>query len=80
MKTLTIRDKVYDELLKLKRKEESFSELLERLATEKKRSITEFAGFLTASDAEKMRKGIYESRKKELLADKLREKELEALW
>jgi len=40
--------------------------------SEKKHSITEFAGFLTESEAEKMRRDIYESRKKESLADKTR--------
>ena len=35
--------------------------------SEKKRSITEFAGFLTESEAEKMRRDIYESRKKNRL-------------
>jgi len=35
--------------------------------SEKKPSITEFAGFLTESEAEKMRRDIYENRKKNRL-------------
>lgn len=35
-KTITIRNEIYEELKKIKREDESFSELFERLAREKK--------------------------------------------
>lgn len=43
-KTLTIKKKVYEELLRIKRNGESFSELFERMMRKKRPDILKFAG------------------------------------
>lgn len=80
MKTLTIRDEVYTNLKRLKRKGESFSELFGRLAKKERVSITEFAGFLGEKRAEEIRSTILDSRKKTEKLDVEREKRLKRLW
>ena len=80
MKTLTIKDTVYEKLVKVKKGKESFSDLFERLADKEKTSILEFAGFLSKKDAEKMEKAIKEYRKESVKADIERKKRLEKLW
>lgn len=51
-KTITIKDEVYRDLLKLKRKDESFSELFERLTKREKPDLMRFAGAWKMSDDE----------------------------
>jgi len=51
-KTITIKDELYRDLLKLKRKDESFSELFERLAKREKPDLMMFAGAWKMSDDE----------------------------
>jgi predicted CopG family antitoxin len=46
MKTLTIKDEVYEKLLKLKRENESFSDVLERLISRERTSLRTFYGSL----------------------------------
>jgi predicted CopG family antitoxin len=65
-KTITIRDEVYKKLLKIKREDESFSELFERLVEgmspsetlKRLRGCVEFKN----KDKEKMLSEIYEGR------------------
>ncbi len=78
--TLTIKDRVYDELVKLKGKGESFSDLFEGLAAKGKPDITEFAGFLSDATAKKMRKTLAEYRARSRKFDLKREKRLEKPW
>jgi len=46
MKTLTIKDEVYEKLLRLKRENESFSDVLERLISRERTSLRTFYGSL----------------------------------
>ena len=65
MKTLTVRDDVYEKLVKLKKEGESFSDLLERLLSREKVSLREFYGSLKDSKfLEELEKEILEFRKK----------------
>ena len=80
MKTLTIKDTVYNKLVKVKKTEESFSDLFERLADKEKTSILEFAGFLSEREAKKVENAITGYRKKTDKLDKLSDKRLDKLW
>lgn len=51
MKTITIREEIYEKLVKLKREGESFSDVIERLLNKPKISIRFFAGKLENSEA-----------------------------
>ncbi|MEW6295709.1 MAG: antitoxin VapB family protein [Candidatus Diapherotrites archaeon] len=61
-KTLTIRKDVYDALIRAKEDDESFSEMFERLLTEKKPDLLKYAGIWKISEKEK--KGIEREIKK----------------
>ena len=63
-KTITIRNAVYNELLMVKKKGESFSELLERLAKseDRKQLLLSIRGSVTFTDKKKMMEEIEESR------------------
>jgi len=63
-KTITIRKAVYDELIMAKKKNESFSELLDRLvkSEDKKQLLESLRGSITFSDKKAMLKEIKESR------------------
>jgi len=63
-KTLTIKKEVYDELLKLKRKDESFSELLLRLVRRARNidTLYKLAGSVDWIDKEGLLKEIYKHR------------------
>ena len=63
-KTISIMDDAYDLLVKNKSKNESFSDVIRKLA--KKGDIMKFAGALsiTNSEAEEMKKSILNLRKK----------------
>ncbi len=50
MKTLTIRDETYQRLAKLKRDNESFSDVIERIIEGRQVSIEEFVGKLKNSE------------------------------
>ena len=80
VKTLTIKDKVYEELVNIKGKEESFSDLFERLAKKEKAGIMEFAGFLSKETAEKMKKDIAKRKKEGIKLEGKKMKRLEKLW
>ena len=64
VKTITIRDVVFRELLGVKKKKESFSELLDRLVKMSKHSevLIRLRGSMTFSDKERMLKEIKEKR------------------
>ncbi len=49
MKTITIRDETYHSLLSLKEKDDSFSDVIDRLISRKNRDIREYAGALKDS-------------------------------
>jgi len=63
-KTLTIKKEVYDELLKLKRRNESFSELLLRLVRRARNidTLYRLAGSVDWVDKEGLLKEIYRRR------------------
>ena len=63
-KTLTIKKEVYDELLKLKRKDESFSELLLRLIRRARNidTLYKLAGTVDWVNKEDLLKEIYRRR------------------
>ena len=64
VKTLTIKKEVYEELLKLKRKGESFSDLLLRLAKKGRHIdiLEEIVGTVEWEDKEKLINDIYSKR------------------
>ncbi len=65
-KTLTIKKEVYEELLKIKRKNESFSELFMRLIKKEKPDIEKFFGAwsdLSDEEFKKVMKSIARFRK-----------------
>ena len=80
VKTLTIKDKIYEELVTIKGREESFSDLFERLAKKEKKGIMEFAGFLSKETAEKMKKGIAKRKAEDRKLGTKKRKRLEKLW
>ena len=63
-KTITIKKSVYDELLRFKRENESFSELLDRLAKsqDRKELLLSLRGSVEFEDKEKLLKDIQEKR------------------
>ena len=62
-KTLTIKKDVYDRLLTMKQKDESFSELFDRLSRRNVDALKKIRGSLKIKDKEKMIEDIYEKRK-----------------
>jgi len=64
VKTITIRDEVYRKLLTVKRKDESFSELFERLAEkmDSREILEKLRGSVEFRDKEKMLAEIHSSR------------------
>ena len=62
-KTLTIKKNVYDKLLTIKRENESFSELFERLSKKNVASLKKLRGCTEFNEKDKMLKDIYERRK-----------------
>jgi len=62
-KTLTIKESIYKKLLIMKRKDESFSDLFERLSDSNLEILKKMRGCNTYEDKEKMLKEIYEKRK-----------------
>ena len=62
-KTLTIKKNVYDKLLTIKRENESFSELFERLSKKNVASLKKLRGCTEFNEKDKMTKDIYERRK-----------------
>ena len=62
-KTLTIKKDVYDRLLTMKQKDESFSELFDRLSRKNVDALKKIRGSLKIKDKDKMIEEIYEKRK-----------------
>jgi predicted CopG family antitoxin len=62
-KTLTIKEKVYKKLVLMKRKDESFSDLFERLSNSNLEVLKKMRGCNTYENKEDMLKELYEKRK-----------------
>ncbi len=64
MKTITIRDEVYRKLLAIKREDESFSDLFERLAEggDPRETLRRLRGCIEFTDKEGMLSEIYGAR------------------
>ena len=62
-KTLTIKESVYKKLLLMKRKDESFSELFERLSNSNLEILKKMRGCNTYENKEELLKEIYDKRK-----------------
>jgi len=64
VKTITIRDEVYKKLLTVKKKDESFSELFERLAETKDQTeiLKKLRGSVEFKNKDEMLSEIYASR------------------
>jgi len=62
-KTLTIKESSYKKLLLMKRKNESFSDLFERLSKSNIEVLKKMRGCNTYEDKEEMLREIYEKRK-----------------
>lgn len=64
VKTITIRDEVYNKLAELKRENESFSDLFERLAErqDSRQLLVRLRGTVDFSDKDRMLSEIYASR------------------
>jgi predicted CopG family antitoxin len=64
VKTITIRDEVYLKLLAIKREDESFSELFDRLAEcqDSRRTLIKLRGSVEFRDKDKMLSELYSSR------------------
>ena len=62
-KTITIKKSVYNKLLMMKRKNESFSDLFERLSNSNLEVLKKMRGCNTYTDKAEMLKEIYEKRK-----------------
>jgi predicted CopG family antitoxin len=63
-KTITITESAYEILKKLKRKEESFSEVIARALEKKRVKLNDFAGRISDSVGETLLKSIKENRDK----------------
>ncbi len=63
VKTITIKESVYDKLAGLKGNGESFSDLFERLAEKAKPDIMKYAGIISDDEAERIRKSMLEGRR-----------------
>lgn len=63
-KTLSIRDEVYERLLKIKREDESFSDLFMRLSEEENtlRLLERLRGSIDLPEADEILEEIYEKR------------------
>jgi predicted CopG family antitoxin len=77
-KTISISEDVYDLLSMLKRKGESFTDLLRRLGTESKESgsLDEFFGMWAGPEFDDVEKRIAEARARDRKADRARMKRL----
>lgn len=64
VKTITIKETVYRDLVKVKKKEESFSDLFERLLNQARAMdiLAKLKGSMTFKDKEKMVSEIYSKR------------------
>jgi len=76
VKTLTIREKVYNRLKKDKKLDESFSEYFDRLLDSKKPDYMKFAGSWGEKKAKEIKKIIKKARKEDELLSIKREKRL----
>ena len=73
-KTITIKEDVYKELLKVKGEEESFSEFFDKLVKKKKPDLMKFAGTWKMSNAEWKRIERKMKKRRELAGKNYRER------
>ncbi|MFH1592070.1 MAG: antitoxin VapB family protein [Candidatus Woesearchaeota archaeon] len=62
-KTITITEKAYDRLAKLKKERESFSLVIERLTKKNKPKLRDFHGIISKEFGDELEKSILEGRK-----------------
>jgi len=62
-KTITIKKSAYERLLAIKKENESFSELFERLSNNNVAALKKLRGCTTFENKDEMIKGIYKKRK-----------------
>jgi len=62
-KTLTIKESVYKKLLLMKKKDESFSDLFERLSNKNIKALKKMRACNTYEDKEKFLSDMYEKRR-----------------
>lgn len=74
VKTITITEKAYNELARIKAEGESFTELFLRLA--KRRPLRDFYGILSKEAAEDLRKSIKEGRELRRPLEEARQKRI----
>lgn len=78
-KTLTITEKAYDKLAKLKRENESFSLVIERLTRKNKPKLRNFHGIISKEFGSELEESILEERKlHEKLSNKRHKRLMEA--
>lgn len=73
-KTLTITEEAYERLARLKKENESFSKVIERITN--KRKLSEFAGILSEESANELEDAIKEGRIQHRKSSELRFKRL----
>lgn len=62
-KTITIKKSIYEKLLAIKKEDESFSELFERLSNNNVVALKKLRGCTTFENKEEILKDIYKKRK-----------------
>lgn len=75
-KTMTVREKSYEELKSVKNEDESFSDVIDRVLAERKPDYFKIVGILSDEEAENMRKAIKKARKENLKLSEERRKRL----
>lgn len=72
-KTISISEEAYNSLAKLKKENESFSIVINRITSEKRAKLSDFFGILSKESGEALEKSIMESRERHM---KMRKKRL----
>lgn len=75
-KTISITEEAYKRLARLKRENESFSLVIERLASEKRAKLSDFFGILSKEAGDELEKTILEGRKRDIESRKNRIKQI----
>ncbi len=78
-KTITITEEAYKRLKQLRREDESFSQIIQRVTSNAGR-LLKFAGTLTEKEADRLEKRLLENRKRWLKVEAERREELRRQW
>ena len=78
-KSITITEEAYKRLKQLRREDESFSQIIQRLTSNAGR-LLKFAGALNEKDADRLEKRIQENRKRWMDLEVKRKTELRRQW